>query len=784
MTNRGYMKSFFRFLGRNRLYTVIEISGMAVAIAFVLFIGTFLIRQGTMDAEVKKDAGIYVGHSESLFYGSATVREQLEGRFPEITGMCRMIGTNAFSGLQMEMRIGQEVYRQDAVITDPDFFSFFPFPLVYGRHEDVLAGKSSILLSERFARNVFGDKDPVGKTVVLMQEGKEAVMVVSGVFREFGNSVFHTPDIIYRIDLLEELTSRMTSNGNGSTVLFFKLEPGTDAQVLSDKILEVLKREDNLYVEGLLKDFRLTPFHEIGYAELSEMAPFEGIVSRDFIRLFVAAGILLLVFAVFNYVSLIVAQTGFRAKELASRRLLGSQRWEVVLRYLGETFLLTLFSFVLGLLLVGLFSRQFSALLGKDIYPFRSMGWEVPVLMMGLLVLLSILAGGIPAWMVSRYKPVDVVRGNFTWTGKMRLGKVLLFVQGLVTLVTLCMAFVMSLQLRHLLERPVGYRKEGRVAVMDANKVSDFRIDQLRSLACVDSVGWLMFNPMTDAGCVMSFRSLSGSEIRFDVRFMDISAFRILGHPVLSQNTEPLPQTMYLTESAMRAFALPYTCTSIELEGKSMLPVCGIMGDYVIGTGQKAGLPQAVWLAEMDESGNMQMLRELVVKVKGDPEQAAREIRDFYREQDPSTSVRVGTYEEIYGDLYRTESRNLRLVALFTLITLILSALALLAMSACYARQHAKDAAVRKVAGCGRIRLFRETSWGFLEVILVSVVFALPSAYLLAGRWLEDYSYRIGNPFWAYLLSAIFLLLVALISIAWQIFRLIRVNPVEALKRE
>lgn len=778
------MKSFFRFLGRNRLYTVVEVVGMAVAIAFVLFIGTFLIRQGTLDAEVEKDAGIYVGHSERLFYGSATVKEQVEGKFPEIRDMCRMIGTNAFSGLQMEMRVGQETYRQDAIITDPVFFSFFPFPLVYGRHEDVLAGKSSILLSERFARNAFGRKDPVGEKVVLMQEGKEAVMTVSGVFKEFGNSVFHTPDIIYRIDLLEELTSRMTSNGNGSAVLFFKLEPGTDAQELSDKIGEVLKQEDNLYKGGLLKEFHLMPFHQVGYAGIPETAPFEGIVNGDFIRLFMAAGILLLVFAVFNYVSLTVAQIGFRAREMASRRLLGSRRREIVLRYVGETFFLTLLSFVLGLFLVGLFSARFSILLGKDVYPLRSMGWEVPVLMICLIVLLTLLAGGVPAWMISRCRPVDVVRGDFARAGKMHLGKALLFVQGLVALVTLCVAFVMSLQLRHLLERPVGYRKAGRVAVMDANKVSDFRIDQLRSLACVDSVGWLMFNPMTDAGCMMDFKNTDGTEMRFDVRFMDISAFRILGHPVLSQNTEPLPQTMYLTESAMRAFALPYTCTSIELEGNSMLPVCGIMGDYVIGTGQKAGFPQVIWLTEMDESGNMQMLRELVVKVKGDPEQAAREIRDFYRKQDPSTPVRVSTYAEIYGDLYRTESRNLKMVALFTLITLVLSALALLAMSAYYARQHAKDAAVRKVVGCGRVRLFRETAWGFLQVVLVSAVFALPSAYLLAGRWLEDYGYRIDNPLWAYFLSAVFLLLVALASITWQTSRLIRVNPVEALKRE
>ena len=161
----------------------------------------------------------------------------------------------------------------------------------------------------------------------------------------------------------------------------------------------------------------------ISYSAVEATAPFEGLIDASFIKLFTAAGIFLLLFAVLNYISLTVAQTGFRAKEMASRRLLGTQQSGIIARYISESFILTVISFAFALIFVKLISPHLSELIGKEISPLEDMGWMEILFIILLLVVLSVLSGIIPALLVSKYKPIDVVRGNFARTSKMTLGK-------------------------------------------------------------------------------------------------------------------------------------------------------------------------------------------------------------------------------------------------------------------------------------------------------------------------------------------------------------------------
>ena len=226
------MKSYFRFLSRNKLYTTIEVFGMAIAIAFVVFIGSFVIREYNTDSEIKKLGNIYIGHSERLFFGSATIKEQLEGKFPEVEEMCRMMNTHIFGGLKMTFQAGDYTDRQKASIVDENFFRFFPFPLEAGTPESVLKEKNSIVISRTFANKVFGKEDPIGKSIKIDVNGNTANLNITGIFSDFKNTIFYSPEIIYRIDLVKDLDSSLVGNGNGSTVLFIKAAEGTDIQSL------------------------------------------------------------------------------------------------------------------------------------------------------------------------------------------------------------------------------------------------------------------------------------------------------------------------------------------------------------------------------------------------------------------------------------------------------------------------------------------------------------------------------------------------------------------------
>ena len=781
------MKSYFRFLTRNKLYTTIEVFGMAIAIAFVVFIGSFVIREYNTDSEIKKQGNIYIGHSERLFFGSATIKEQLEGKFPEVEDMCRMMNTHIFGGLKMTFQASDYTDRQKASIVDENFFRFFPFPLESGTPESVLKERNSVVISRTFANKVFGKEDPIGKSVKIEVNGNTANLNITGIFSDFKNTTFYSPEIIYRIDLVKDLDSSLVGNGNGSTVLFIKAAEGTDIQSLEDKMEDVVRKEDFLYVYGLLKDFLLTPFDKISSSIVETTAPFEGLMDASFIKLFTAAGIFLLLFAVLNYISLTVAQTGFRAKEMASRRLLGTQQAGIIARYISESFILTVISFAFALIFVKLISPHLSELIDKDIAPLKDMGWMEILFIILLLLILSVLSGIIPALLVSKYKPIDVVRGNFARTSKMTLGKILVGFQSSVAFITLVMATVMFIQLKHMTEKPMGYIKDNRIRIMNASKTSDYHIDELKSLACVEKIGWLQFEPMTIGTTGTSFK-INGIEQKFDMYYGDQSAFEILGFKIMRKNGEPLNQCAWLPESTMRALGLDYDCTQINLDEGSIIPVCGIIEDYYKGTAsseRRGGFLNIAWIKEMEKEEDFRILRTLVVKVSGDENKAADEIKAFYKEKGFSEDeIIVNTYNEMISLHYDSENKNLKLITIFTLLTLLLTILAMFAMSTYYARQHSKEAALKKVMGSGRLQLFIETSSGFIKSVGISIIIALPIAWIAVSKWLEGYSYRIDNPIYVYIIAIIVMLLIALLSISWQMIKLMNTNPVKSLKSE
>ena len=780
------MKTFFRFLGRNKLYTFIEVTGMAVAIAFVLFIGTFLINQFTADSQVKKQGNIYVGHFERLFICSGTVRGQLEGKFPEVQDMCRLMGTHYLSGIPFDMAYGDHTERQHALMADKNFFEFFPFPLLEGTHEAALQEKNSILLSQSCAARLFGDRSPLGEMIKISVGEDEHIMNVTGVFKDFTNTAFHAPDIIYRIDVLED--HLLMSNGNGCTALFFRLADGTDIGQLGEKIEAVLQENDFLYMTKLLVAFDLVPFGEINRVPYDVSSPFEEIIDPGFIRLFLGAGVLLLLFAVLNYVSLTVAQTGFRAREMASRRLLGAQKNAIVCRYILESFILTAISFGFGLLLAWACAPYFSELVGKQIDPLGNFGWLEGLFMAAVVLLLSVCSGVVPALIVSKFKPIDVVRGNFARTSKMTLSKILITCQSVIALVTLSVAAVMLLQIRHMVSKPMGYERDGRIMIAKANKPSDYYIEELKSLACVEKVGWLQFAPSTVSTAGVTLPR-NGVDCHLSAFFGDQAAFDILGFEVLRQNAESLNMSMWLTESAMTALGVGYDCTQLEFDNAGF-PVCGVIRDFYRGdangtSGTRSDFISVLWVMEVESENDFRTLRELVVKVAGDENEAVAKIREFYRSKGfAEDEIQVESYNQLNHDLYYTENKNLKLITLFTFLTLLLSSLAMLAMSAYYARQHSKEAAVRKVMGCSRGRIYLETAAGFMKSVLVAVVIALPVAWLIAAKWLESYNYRIENRLWVYLLAAVVMLAVAVVSVSWQTIRLMNTNPVEALKSE
>ena len=781
--NNSYMKSFLNFLGKNKLYTFIEVVGMAVALAFVIFIATFVSTQLMRDSEIK-GRNIYVSRSERMFIGCGTLKEQLDGRFAEVEDICRMFDNQIFGGVAMSVRYDNVDERADVLIVDENFFEMLPYTLLEGSAESVLASVQSVVVSEEFANILSPNESPVGKTIEVVVDGNTALLTVSGVFKELENSVIRSPRIIYRIDMLQQLTDRIINNGSGAVATFFKLIPDTDVEVLSEKMEAIVKEQDLIYKYGIYEDFYLVPFEDIQYSEVFAPIPFVNIVNRDFVSLFFAAGVLLLVFAVLNYISLTVAQIGFRAKEMATRRLVGAQQWQIVLKYILESFLLTIVAFGLALLLAHLVAPYFSELIGQEVVPLEHISWVAVVAMTGLVVVLSVLSGVVPALMVLKYKPIDVVRGSFEKDSRMVMGRMLIIVQNVVAIITLAVAVMMFVQLHYMQSKPMGYERQNRVRISGANRAADYYVEELKQLACVERVGWLQFEPMSVgmSGMALVF---GGEEFKFDMYYGTQEAFEILGFEVIRQNTDPTPLSVWLPESLLLPLGVDYDCTMLTPDDDYGLPVCGVIKDIqkgLPGVGDESNWPVVPWITSMDGEEDFHLMRQLVVQVSGDENEAVKQIAEFYSERNSDKQIGVNTYNYLVSNVYAKQTNNAKLITLFTLLTLLLSSLAMIAMSTYYVKQHTRNAAIYKVMGCGSgliyVRMVRRFMWS----IVIAAVVAVPCAWLVVERWLEGYEYRIVNSVWYYVLTALVVLMVGVIAISWQAVRLMRTNPVEALR--
>ena len=214
------MKSFLKFISHNKLYTSIEVVGMAVAIACVIFIGNFVIDDYQTDRAIKEEGRTYVSESEGYLCMTYPIKDILRDKYPEITDMCRMISTRSLNGVNMKLIVNGDSTQQDAIVTDDNFFKFFPAKLTVGDKDKVLKGHS-ILLSQSAARKYFKEDSPIGKTVILDVNGSTMDVSVTGVFEDFRNTILPQPEIIYNLECIKQLYPNLVHPGNSTVSTFF-----------------------------------------------------------------------------------------------------------------------------------------------------------------------------------------------------------------------------------------------------------------------------------------------------------------------------------------------------------------------------------------------------------------------------------------------------------------------------------------------------------------------------------------------------------------------------------
>ena len=776
------MNSFLNFLKRNKLYALINLLGLTISMAFVLLLAVYVQRQLSTDAFQKNADRIYVITNEESVNMGYWLDKHLRGQFPEIEKSTCVANVSMAS----EYKIDSETVYGNTIAVDSCFFEMFSYDLVKGSKDDWRIAGDRCMVSEEFANAHFGDKDPVGRQMSIGDEGESIQLTICGVFKDFGNSILKTPDVLIRGDIIPKFNSshdeRMSNAVAGVT--FVMTYPGADIMARHDDIVNWC--EENFWIyKYKYDDIRIIPLRDMYFLKNGNY-DWTGALNfgdRSFVNLLLAMCLMLLLFAILNYVNLSTALIGFRAKEMATRRLVGATKSGIFMKMIGESILLCTVAMVLAILLAEALSPAATRVLDYQISIFGAVNIVNILVVIALMVILGFIAGIVPALLIQKAQPIEIVRGSLRLKTKTVYSRVIITLQNVITVVMLVAALTMFMQIRHLITADLGYNTKDILVIDNAyGQLGEIRplLDAYRAEPFVEDVGQGDGIPLEGTnnwttelgnGDWVSFQLIQGDQHYFD----------ILGIRVKQDNHLAKP-AKWLNEYAFKEIGIEETATSFDLRHRGAYDIGGIYYDFKIGPLEAQQWSALIYNRGEDWDENWPWT--ILVKVRGDHKEAFARLEKVTNEVIPGKLFGANYMEDMIEDCFVDESRILRIVLVFTLLSMLVSGLGLFAMSSYYMQQQRRSVAVKKVFGAEYNGVLRELVLSFMKMVGVAFVIGIPVAWLVVHRWLEGYSHRISLSWWIFVLAGLVVVLMAFIAVIWQSVRTAKANPATVLKKE
>ena len=777
------MKSYLKFLSRNKLYAAINLVDLTLSMAFVLLLAVYVQRQRTTDRFQQNADRIYlVGNDENLVSGY-WLHNHLKNRYPEIeAATCWAY----FEKSPFYIGTSEQAINTNMAYADIDFFDIFSFPLVEGSVAEWKASDHRCAISRQFANTHFSGESPIGKTLRYGNEGDLTELSIAAVFDDFGNSTLKQPDVIVRGENCFHYNPANDEQmrNSGFCLTFVMTRPGADLAAKQDDLLSFMKEINWTYQNGERHEVNLIPLLDIYFLDNynSNHTPSINTGSRTFVGLATAMCLVLLAFALLNYVNLTTALCGRRAKEMATRRLLGAGRWRVSLQMIAESTLMCAVAMLMAVLLAEALSPAASRMLDYPFSIFQSITLPRILLAAVFVLLTGLVAGIVPALLIQRAQPIEVVRGSLRLRTKQVYSKIFIVLQNIVAVVMLVTALTMLLQVRHIVGAPLGYNTHhilrfdnhyGRAADLQPLRQRLLQEPSIKDVAFGEGTPFrgTNNNTMNTAdGQVASFQIIKG----------DSNYFNMLGLQPIRDNHNP--GHYWLNEFAINKFGLTLDSETLQFEFGPM-EIGGVYKDfkfYDILSDNKEAL-----IYNYGEYTAERYPWTILVENNGNDREAYDRVKAIVAELYPNDIFDAVYLDDEIAEFFAPQTRLSRLMALFTLLILLVSALGLVAMSTYYMQQEQQAVAVRRVYGAEQRKLQRALTGSFMKLVLVTFVIATPIAYWVVNHfYLETFSYHIPLYWWIFALAGIATLLVALVSVTFQAHRTVGANPANILNAE
>ena len=765
------MKSYLKFLSRNKLYTAIEAVGLAVSLAFVIIIGSYVWQQYAVTREHPDRERVYVPGTPgfpALTYGFPDAI----GDIPEIESVSRMCN------VVVHPVIREENTEAESVGVEPAFFEICPqFRFVEGS-ADVLSAPTNAILSASFARK---HSLSVGEALDITGSS----YVVGAILEDLKGTVIKPYDIFLNAAVYKD--EWQPFDNYGSTVTLLKARPGTDRKVLYDKLEAVCKDVySSIYGHSFFEHLELSRFDELFFKETNGRFQHG---DKATLKILSLVGLLLLLSAILNYINLSVALTGKRAKEMAVRQLSGASRAGIIWKYVAESIAFTAVCFAAGLLLAEAFCPAMNALLNNPDIPIKVI-WSPGYVMVYIVIILLVgaLCGIFPAMMAGRYKPVDVMKGGYRRKSKMVFSKVFIVLQNALAVILIALAITMEAQMHKTQERPMNCNIENIFFLKDFSGEDNAPLkDALEALPCVRRIGRSSGVPGSiNMGQYSTTRD--GQDILYKLIRMDSTAFSMFGFEILEDFHAPQFNSVWFSDKSFAAtgFDSDYHDISgtLSRRTKGCEQVAGVFKSFptnnanmgeedlaIVSLMRSEDIPFAGWVIETTpdrKAAKAQIMEAYDNYIKGKP---------IYG------SLAFWVDENIAED-WKPARNNMRLVEIFMLLSIIIALLGLVAMSTYYADEKSRDIAVRKVFGGTVDTEAQRTIREYMVLVGIACVIGIPIAVYAAQEYLKDFIYRLEGYWWIFVVAVLLTGFIAFVSVIWQVLKAARTNPAVELKKE
>ena len=766
--------------------------------AFLLLLGDLIYRQTTVESYQTRADRTFVVGNEMCMMSNFRVGERLKDRFPEVEDWCSMAGYNMTFSIQ-----GQEADTK-VLVTGQNFFTFFDYRLLTGDRQKVLSAPNQIVVSQSFAQRYWPDESPIGKEMVLGDANDEEARItytVSGIMDDFDRSI--VPDgyeCIVNVENLRHLHYSAWSeqmNNAASCVLFLMEREGSNLRSKISDLRDYLKTFFWIYQMEAAKELTLTPFSTLYYDAKECSLGQENINhgSREMAHLYIVVALLVLVFAIFNYVNLSVSLTTERSKEMATRRLLGSSRLQVFAKLVTESIFFTAVAFIIAYLIALALQDKAIEMANCQMNLLKDTGVEAIVAILLSVILVGSMAGFVPAMILSGYQPIDIVRGTFRRRVRQRWSHVLMVSQAVFAIIMLTITLLLGSSIRELMNRPLGYNIENiletwGISSLNESQRQTFRTKML-ALPEVEAVGFGFGTPINglenqtvsaDDGTVVSQRLLMGDSCFYNIlnihpdRTYNDNGFGV-NYQLLRQFGKHDDERKIVTADGKVNFEIGRVYPDIvyqnvmreEEHPTPFLFICANefrdnTDDYVSRT---YGRP-----------------RQALVKYHGD----RKKVEDAIKQQISSVTGHeaedVHSLSQRHQEWYEEYERFLSVLMVFTGVALLIAVLGLMAMNSYFVGQRRREIAVRRVFGAEissiTLRLLRTV----VVQSVVAMVIAIPLSYWLAPTVSSISGLTIRMELMPLLLSLVIVLAVNLLTAAVQSWHAATENPINNIKTE